>query len=142
MILDELDYEFSSLRFLEDGDNFSRPSSDVQPDMTEMRAKLHPLVALEGLLASELSGGISLSGGRTGAYVRTGWQALVTSNLTWSRAEICSPSAKLINAVDTAAETLGALATEIDALWLHPTVKYLVRQRRIKLEESAPLCVY
>ena len=55
-------------------------------DLSTLRTKLLPLVAVEDALASDLSGGVTVAGGRTGVFVRAGWQALVAPALNLNRA--------------------------------------------------------
>ncbi|KAG6902511.1 hypothetical protein C0995_015703 [Termitomyces sp. Mi166 len=158
MTLDELDHELSSQSRGVDNPNAiteipiasssSRPlpppvrSTDAaleatQREIGELRAKLLPVVALEDTLASELSGGVSVSGGRTGAYVRAGWQALVTS--AWplgdSRQTLKSPSSE---SIQLAAKTLASTSESIKKLWAHRVVKRFLETKKLRLEESAP----
>ncbi|KAG6828891.1 hypothetical protein H0H92_006397 [Tricholoma furcatifolium] len=162
MTLDELDYELSSRsKEAEDSDpdaivEIPVASSSTQPlpthhvsssnaaieaiqrEIGELRAKLLPLVALEDTLASELSGGVSVTGGRTGAYVRSGWQALVTS--AWPLSDSRTNLAKNHSSEFTqlTAKTLAATIDSIKALWGHRAVKRLVEAKKLRLEESAP----
>jgi hypothetical protein len=156
MILSELDYEFSG----QSKDDSPEPnaivevpvnvngeppspisSTEVQNEIGQLRAKLLPLVAIEDVLASELSGGVSVSGGRTGAYVRSGWQALVTSNWALSDSR-SSERTQAPEVIALAAKTLGSTTTAIEALWNHRTVKRLLHLRKLRLDESASLSVF
>ncbi|KAG6819953.1 hypothetical protein H0H93_007092 [Arthromyces matolae] len=159
MTLDELDYELNN-QSKEDDNAISEipiassssskliPSPPVrnttdasiyitQREIGELRSKLLPLVALEDTLASELSGGVSVTGGRTGAYVRSGWQALVT---TWPLADTRPTPAKNHTSESTvlAAKTLAMTSEAIKALWSHRAVKRLIEAKKLRLEESAP----
>ncbi|KAG6877925.1 hypothetical protein C0993_002211 [Termitomyces sp. T159_Od127] len=159
MTLDELDYEFTSQvqsREAEDPNAIievpiaSSSSKPLAPavrghdldtithrEIGELRAKLLPVVALEDTLASDLSGGVSVSGGRTGAYVRAGWQALVTS--AWGDARpMAARSRHSSESVQLAAKTLAAALEPIKALWRHRAVKRLLEAKKLRLEESAP----
>ncbi|RDB15608.1 Guanine nucleotide-binding protein alpha-4 subunit [Hypsizygus marmoreus] len=154
MILDELDFEFAS-RVKEDPNAITEipagPSASISPiakdtlsediwrsEIGELRAKLLPLVAIEDTLASELSGGVSISGGRTGAYVRTGWQALVTTS-NWSMSDHRSPmKGHTPEVINLAAKTLSSTLNAIKVLWRHPAVKRLLDTRKLRLDESAP----
>jgi hypothetical protein len=110
-------------------------TSDVYAEMSQLRQKLYPLIAIEDVLASELSGGISLTGGRRGVYVRSGWQALISSS-AWSKSgRGSSPS----STATLAAKTLLSTKDNIDELWRHPAVKAILRLRKLRLDESAPL---
>ncbi|KAF8069936.1 guanine nucleotide binding protein, alpha subunit [Lyophyllum atratum] len=156
MTLDELDYEFSnrskedlnaisevpiasssSSQSLPSNANAAADDSFWQREIGELRVKLLPLVAIEDTLASELSGGVSVSGGRTGAYVRAGWQGLVTSN--WPLAD-SRPNGKAHapEVIQLAARTLAQAVEPIKALWRHPAVRRLVESRKLRLDESAP----
>ncbi|EPQ56896.1 G-alpha-domain-containing protein [Gloeophyllum trabeum ATCC 11539] len=137
VIIEELDYEFMS--------DVSHPSpapsppstagSDWRIGLAELRAQLLPLVAIEDALASELSGGITVSGGRSGVYVRSGWQALVTPKNSWPLADIRN-NANIPAVTNLAARTLMETAYAIQDLWQHPAVRILIRRRKLRLDES------
>jgi G-protein alpha subunit len=151
MILDELDYEFSRVRakeplpvVMEEGLADVNPadeahiwSSEVENAVSQLRAKLLPLVAIEDSLASELNGGISISGGRTGAYVRSGWQALVTPS--WAISDNRPTVRQASEIINLAGRTLNATADAIKSLWEFHAVKVLLNSRQLRLEESAAL---
>ncbi|KAL0070010.1 hypothetical protein AAF712_002907 [Marasmius tenuissimus] len=135
-IMEDIEYEFSR----PPGGSSAAPedmpydASDSQKEeLYDLRTKLLPLVSLQDSLASELSGGVSISGGRTGVFVRAGWQGLLSSR-NWSS------SSRQQNAVtNMAAKTLNVAQDDITALWQHPVVKDMISLRKIRLEESAPL---
>lgn len=112
-------------------------------DLTQLRTKLLPLVAVEDALASDLSGGVTIAGGRTGVYVRAGWQALVTPtiNRAWPGVGFGGRSGQNggppVN--DLVARMIAATKEEVAALWKHPNVRGLVKHRKLRLEESASL---
>jgi G-protein alpha subunit len=151
MILDELDYEFSRARAneplsvaIEEGlvipaEEANTWPIDVENAISELRAKLLPLVAIEDTLATELSGGVSLSGGRTGAFVRSGWQALVTPS--WAISDNRPTVRQASEVINLAGKTLCASINAIKSLWEHHAVKVLLDTRQLRLEESAALCV-
>ncbi|KAG6864968.1 hypothetical protein C0991_005917 [Blastosporella zonata] len=161
MTLDELDYEFNSqIKGVEDPNAIMEipvassssymltpppaSSTDATNDATqreigELRAKLLPLVALEDTLASELSGGVSVSGGRTGAYVRAGWQGLVTSAWPLGDSRPAPLKSHSSESIQLTAKTLASTADGIKALWSHRAVKRLLDTKKLRLEESAPL---
>ncbi|KAK1231626.1 hypothetical protein PQX77_005249 [Marasmius sp. AFHP31] len=134
-IMEDIEYEFSR----PPGGSSAAPedipydaSDSEKEELYELRTKLLPLVSLQDSLASELSGGVSISGGRTGVFVRAGWQGLL-SGRNWSS------SSKQQNAVtNMAAKTLNVAQDDITALWRHPVVKGMISLRKIRLEESAP----
>jgi guanine nucleotide-binding protein subunit alpha len=128
MILDELEYDFSN------ASETTKPSEEIYKRLQELRLSLLPLVAIEDQLASELNGGISISG-RSGVFVRSGWQALVTP--TRSRPVAVQPAKEAVIAL--AARTLYDLQEQIQSLWQHPYVTQLLSLRKAKLDESAPL---
>jgi hypothetical protein len=134
MIFDELDYQLAlSESVLED--------DRIQTDLLNIRRNLLPLVAIEDPLASELSGGVSISGGRPGVYVRTGWQALVTPNLNWPNADSRKPltsHSRVHEVTNLAARTLADALNEVEALWKYPSVRTLMKLRKLRLDESAP----
>ncbi|PCH35936.1 G-protein alpha subunit [Wolfiporia cocos MD-104 SS10] len=156
MILAELDYEYFSAQGTtaptvapslssSSGDSQSGPStgySSVDPawiaELSQLRSKLLPLVASEDALASELSGGVTVTGGRTGVYVRAGWQALTTASRSWPLSDIRGTNgAKAPVMTDIVAKTLAANQDEIEDLWHHPGVRVLLATNKLRLEEYA-----
>ncbi|EAU90930.1 hypothetical protein CC1G_02317 [Coprinopsis cinerea okayama7 len=123
MILAELDYEFAARS---PGDMHT--SDDVVHQLMDVRTALLPLISMEDALASEINGGVAISGGRSGAYVRPGWQNFLSHN----QASIALPETAMM-----AAKMLARVANEIRTLWEHPTVQYYIEQRKIRVEESA-----
>jgi guanine nucleotide-binding protein subunit alpha len=144
------------------------PSTGLGPgiwptDLSALRTKLLPLVAVEDALASDLSGGVTVAGGRTGVFVRAGWQAFVQPALSRAWAGISGNGAggggggvgvgmdgdgggggiggkgtgPPVN--DLVARMLAATRDEVEALWRHPNVRALVKYRKLRLEESASL---
>ena len=112
-------------------------------ELAQLRHKLLPLVASEDALAAELSGGVTVAGGRTGVFVRAGWQALTSASRSWPLAEDYRAGMTLRQSAVTniVATTLAASQAEIERLWFHPGVQSLVRGNKLKLEEYAALCV-
>jgi guanine nucleotide-binding protein subunit alpha len=139
MILDELDYDFARPRdAVPDEESLEHPVQ-AQQEIALLRTRLLTLIAMEDSFASELNGGVSISGGKTGLFVRAGWQALVTPSQSWPR-----PTARSMQPSVTAtlaARTLGTMQEEIESLWRHPATKRLLRLRKLRLDESAPLYV-
>lgn len=151
MILDELSHQYaandSHLSPTESvASSSSTPvdtarSSSWPPDLKHLQTKLAPLVANEEALASELSGGITVSGGRTGVYVRAGWQALITPNRAWPVTDIRQAAARPTVITTLVGNTLLATQNEIAELWQHSAVRKLISSNRVRLEESAALYV-
>lgn len=153
MIFDELDYEFASSTSKTSSASTSLSEESTAADLAasisstaiiseiaELRRQLLPLVAFEDSLASELSGGVHVAGGRTGVYVRSGWQALVTPNRSWPMSDLRNPTSTTIQAVSNlVAKALTERQADVERLWRHPTVKTFVRLRKLRLDESAPL---
>ncbi|KAI3602725.1 putative g-protein alpha subunit [Moniliophthora roreri] len=138
-IVEELEYEFarplgSGSSSAEDPD-FTEPidvSDGEREELYSIRARILPLIALQDSLASELSGGIAISGGRTGVFVRAGWQGLLSAaSRSWS-------SSKPQVVPNMAAKALNEAQDDISLLWRHPVVKNMITLRKIRLEESAP----
>ncbi|KAH6906539.1 guanine nucleotide binding protein, alpha subunit [Coprinopsis sp. MPI-PUGE-AT-0042] len=126
MILSELDYEFSART---PGDEYT--SDEVVGQLSHVRSALLPLIAMEDALASEINGGVAIPGGRNGAYVRSGWQALSL---------VASQKQREISLPETAqmvAKMLARVADEIKTLWAHRTVQHLIQERKLRVEESA-----
>lgn len=131
---------FSDLEFETATDSRDEPmaSTEVQAEISSFRIRLLPLLALETTLISELNGGVSIAGGRTGAYVRSGWQSLIKPS--WSiGSDSKKPQAdnRIREITNLVARTLATAADDIDALWTHEVIGFYVRQRKIRLDESA-----
>jgi G-protein alpha subunit len=136
-ILDEIDWDFTTHANREDE---AYIDSNWPPQISRIRHKLLPLVTLEDSLASELSGGVTVAGGRSGVFVRAGWQAVVTSTRSWPVADIRGRTSSGQGVVaNMAACMLAELQYDVAELWQHPAVKTLLRMRRLRLEESAAL---
>ena len=136
-ILDELDWDFTTSANLED-EAYIDPNWSTQ--ISRIRHKLLPLVTIEDSLASELSGGVTVAGGRSGVFVRAGWQSVVTSTRSWPVADMRDGFNASQGVVATmASRLLVDLQYDIAELWQHPAVKTFLRMRRLRLEESAAL---
>lgn len=163
MILDELDWQYglgssgdplavplapSTSNTSGSGSNSgsstrSQPNPAWFPELSLLRNKLLPLVASEDALAAELSGGVTVTGGRSGVYVRSGWQALITGNRSWPLSEnyrtAMTPRQSAVTNI--VATTLAASQHEIEMMWWHPGVQGLIKSNKLRLEEYAALCV-
>jgi guanine nucleotide-binding protein subunit alpha len=144
VILDELESEGA---LSPPSESISESSSVIQiglPISTgDLRAKLLPLIAIEDTLASNLNGGVSIAGGRTGVYVRAGWQALVMPTRSFELPDLRNASfdtkaTAVAQVTDLAARTLASLLEEIEDLWQHPAVRRLLQLRKLFLDEAAP----
>ncbi|THU90902.1 G-alpha-domain-containing protein [Dendrothele bispora CBS 962.96] len=140
MILDEIEYEVSRT----ENDEETEAEVEVESieiadadktELMDLRKRLLQVVALHDSLASELSGGVSITGGRTGVFVRSGWQTLLTPSRGWM-GNVASTKSTAVAGM--AAKTLNSSQDEIRQLWSHPVVKKFLDLRRIRLEESAP----
>ncbi|KAG7444476.1 G-protein alpha subunit [Guyanagaster necrorhizus] len=135
LILEELDYDLSR-PIIDSPDDMPLPDPQrAQEEINQLRSQLLPLVAMEDALASELSGGISVGGGRAGVFVRAGWQALVTTGRNWPLNDMRTPSKTQV-AANMAAKILHNLRNEINTLWHHPAVERLLALRHLKLDEA------
>ncbi|KAJ3573157.1 hypothetical protein NP233_g2613 [Leucocoprinus birnbaumii] len=134
LVFNELDYQFST----QGRENQEAPKA-IQDQIAELRTKLLPLTALEDSLASHLSGGVTIgSGGRAGAFVRSGWQSLVGGRgSTQNDIRTMEAIARTAEVSSIAAKILASTAKEVQALWAHPSVKLLVHNRKVRLEDSA-----
>jgi hypothetical protein len=145
VILDELDTDVASSVT---SDSSSKPPSAIRigtPISTgDLRMKLLPLIAIENTLASNLNGGVSISGGRSGVYVRSGWQTLVTPTRSYGLPDLRKSSldpraTALASVTDLAAKTIAELLEEIEDLWQHPATRRLLQLNKLRLDEAAPL---
>jgi hypothetical protein len=142
-ILDGLDSDTVS-SYLEQSSGSSSDIHTVSISIGELRTKLLPLIAIEDTLASNLNGGISIGGGRTGAYVRSGWQTLIAPSRNFGFPDLRKPSfdakaTALTSVTDLAARTLASLLQEIEGLWQHAAVRRLLQLNKLRLDEAAPL---
>jgi guanine nucleotide-binding protein alpha-1 subunit len=108
-------------------------------DLSQLRTRLLPLTAIEDSLASELCGGALIAKGGSG-FVRAGWQSLVASarsrpvnQASYNYMDGAPPVSSLTM------KTLAMVQDDIEDLWRHPTVKSLLKQRKLILQESAAL---
>jgi hypothetical protein len=147
MILDELDIEEMSSSS-SDLESPSEPSSTIRigspVSTSDLRTKLLPLIAIEDTLAANLNDGVSIAGGRTGVYVRSGWQALVTPTRSYELPDLRKPTSDtraitMASVTDLAARTLASLLEEIEDLWQHPAIRRLLQLHKLRLDEAAPL---
>jgi len=109
----------------------------IQEQIAELRNKLITLTALEDSLASYLSGGVTIgSGGRSGAFVRSGWQSVVGGS---TQNDVKSAGTRNAEVPAIAAKLLANSVQDVQALWEHPSVKLLVHNRKVRVEDSASL---
>jgi guanine nucleotide-binding protein subunit alpha len=99
--------------------------------------RLLPLTATEDSLASELCGGALIAKGGSG-FVRAGWQTLVRSGRSWpANQSSYMDGAPAVSSLTM--KTLAMVQDDIEDLWRHPAVKFLLKQRTLTLQESAAL---
>lgn len=132
MILSELEYEFTART---EGNPYT--TDEVIAEINRIRSALLPLVSLEDSLASEINGGVSIPGGRSGAFVRSGWQSLTSS--ASDSAEERRGFAKLPETANIAARAISRAVIDIKTLWEHRTVQRFIEDKTIRLDESAAL---
>ncbi|KAJ3520472.1 hypothetical protein NMY22_g12742 [Coprinellus aureogranulatus] len=130
MILSELEFEFQARK---PGDPHT--SDAVVAEINRLRTALLPLVSMEDSLASEINGGVSIPGGRSGAFVRSGWQKQLRSDHQASGSEPLF--VRLPETAHLAAKAISRSSDDIQALWRHETVQHFVENKTIRLEESA-----
>jgi hypothetical protein len=129
-----------------------------QQQLANLKLRLQPLLSLEGQLTNRLSGTTPVTSHGT-PLLRSGWQfslrlgrrALRRSRSSHdghddpnaSRSTLSSLSSETGEvASDPNARMLQASAEDITELWHHPSVRAMLRRRRVlKLEDSAELCV-
>lgn len=105
-----------------------------QDDLQLLRTKLLPLVAVESSLANDLNGGVTVTGGRAGVFVRAGWQGTGGPSIFGGTSSSRGPPVN-----DLVARMLAATRDEVAALWNHASVRTLLKHRKLRLEESASL---
>lgn len=129
MILDELDFEFLNQSPEDEANGDSPLSAKVQVLISPLRHKLLPLVVMENPLASELSGGTEYSGRFIGAVRHGKPKPMQTSEIN-----ALNPSPPIIS---NCARALNAVAKDIETLWTHPAVRYLLKTRKLILGDCA-----
>ncbi|KAG9220419.1 hypothetical protein CCMSSC00406_0003875 [Pleurotus cornucopiae] len=143
MTLDELDYLFAAQASgnaeVVDSE-IDRPTPEMLEEILAIRGRLLPLIAIESSLAFELSGGVSVIGGRSDVFVRGGWQALTSRGR--SGHDVSTPPNKTVAVTNLAARTLNENCSDVQALWKQPVVQNLVRLQKLKLDESAPFFLH
>jgi guanine nucleotide-binding protein subunit alpha len=112
-----------------DGSPDSDITSEAHGEIARLRNQLQPLLAAESAISSELNGGLS---GRASAYVRSGWQKIITPHRSKNDSS-CHSDINLYH------RTLGPAVESIEALWHHPLVTELAELRKLNIEDSAPL---
>ncbi|GJE90040.1 G-protein alpha subunit [Phanerochaete sordida] len=120
----------------EPSDPLSDPVSVYPPELLAMLPPLQSLVDQEDALASELSGGVKVTG-RSGVFVRAGWQALITPNRAWPIADIRDTANRPTAVTNLVAGSLLHAQGVIAQFWAHPLVRALVTASKVRLEESA-----
>lgn len=140
-ILEELEMEFTNNQTDNSFSSLINLGPNWPDEIGRIRTKLLPLITIEDNLASELSNGVSVAGGRSGVYVRAGWQALVTPTRSWPLSDIRNSlaNAKAGVMANMAARQLHDTKYDVERLWRHPAVKALLRLRKLRLDESASL---
>ncbi|EIM81071.1 G-protein alpha subunit [Stereum hirsutum FP-91666 SS1] len=138
-ILEELEMEFTNNQTDNSFSSLINLGPNWPDEIGRIRTKLLPLITIEDNLASELSNGVSVAGGRSGVYVRAGWQALVTPTRSWPLSDIRNSlaNAKAGVMANMAARQLHDTKYDVERLWRHPAVKALLRLRKLRLDESA-----
>ena len=132
LVFHELEYQFSM-----HGRETEEAPKAIQEQIAELRNKLITLTALEDSLASYLSGGVTIgSGGRPGAFVRSGWQSVVGGS---TQNDVKSAGTRNAEVPAIAAKLLANSVQDVQALWEHPSVKLLVHNRKVRVEDSASL---
>lgn len=135
-------------------------SNAAKTELATLKLRLSPIAAAEAGLAERLSGGVQVSelakrrGG--GVYVRSGWQSTARfagrkrradgesaedNRNAESASEQKSRRDPLEEELDRIASMLSACKDDVKELWRHPVVKVLIEKRKLRLQESAELCV-
>jgi G-protein alpha subunit len=126
-----------------------------QQQLANLKLRLQPFLSLEDQLTDRLSGTTAVTSNGT-PLVRSGWQfnlKLARRALRHSRSSRDDPSASRTTLSSLSSESGGdggdpnarmlqASAEDITELWHHPSVRAMLRRRRVlKLEDSAELYV-
>ena len=116
-----------------------------QQQLAKLKLRLQPLLSLEDPLSNRLSGTTPVTSHGT-PLVRSGWQfslRLGRRALRRSRSSLSSLSSETgAEDSDPNGRMLRASIEDITELWHHPSVRAMLRRRRVlKLEDSAELCV-
>lgn len=161
-ILEALDLDIDDAGYMSDrttnGTSVRRSEKHElwQQQLANLKLRLQPLLSLEDQLTNRLSGTTPVTSNGT-PLLRSGWQfslrlgrrALRRSKSTHhddpnaSQSSFSSLSSETGRVVrDSNAQVLQASAEDITELWHHPSVRAMLRRRRVlKLEDSAELYV-
>ena len=160
-ILEALDLDIDDAGYMSDrttnGTSVRRSEKHElwQQQLANLKLRLQPLLSLEDSLTNRLSGTTPVTSYGT-PLVRSGWQftlrlgrrALRRSRSSHhddpnaSRSSFSSLSSETGDE-DSNARMLQASAEDITELWHHPSVRAMLRRRRVlKLEDSAELYVF
>jgi len=124
--------------------NKASPTKEsLKYQIANLRLRLSPLVAADPQLADRLTGGVTVSGsGKGGVFVRSGWQARSGGGGQprkhgASRGD--DTNQRVDSLVEDVCKMLTASKTNIRELWEHPTVRKLISNRKLLLEEWSEL---
>lgn len=136
------------------------PQQPSTQQIANLRLRLSPLVAVEELLATRLTGGVAVCGsGKGEVFVRSGWQTRTVENGGLIKGRRSKKSIRRasrdtnngrVSAVDGSlleedpllddiANMLESSKDDIKDLWDHPTVVTLIATRKLKLNEWSEL---
>jgi hypothetical protein len=158
-ILEALDLDIDDAGYMSDrttnGTSVRRSEKHElwQQQLANLKLRLQPLLSLEAQLTNRLSGTTPVTTYGT-PLVRSGWQYTLRRALRRSKAlQHDGPNASRSSFSSLSSETgeedrdpnarvLQASAEDITELWHHPSVRAMLRRRRVlKLEDSAELYV-
>lgn len=142
-LLIELDYQLSfpelpsPLSIADDNSKFFALVRGLRDEvkLDETRARLLPLMALENLLVTELTEGVtfatSTSNAQTKAFIRPGWQIRIAQ--FWNLTGRSSSDLALL-----CSKTLAFSVPDIHALWNHWITRFYISKRVVPLDDTAP----
>lgn len=139
-MLEALDLE-DDVAYLSDRSNGemrrSQKSELYQRQLHNLRVRLAPILSLEDSLSANLAGPSLVSSSR-GPLVRAGWQFALntTDDILDDRDPYRQPG---MSDEEYMAKMFQASAENIADLWYHPTIRALVKRRRLRLEDSKEL---
>jgi hypothetical protein len=114
------------------GPNDPFATEEIREDVDALRFRLLPMMALEGLLAAELSEGMKVTG--RPSFLHSGWQSYTPSD----KSDANKRTSRTSELAHLGARTLASVADDIKMLWTHAITRFYIEKRKIPLIDSVP----
>jgi hypothetical protein len=131
----------------DDNDHSPIESVRMDSDLLKLQCRLVPLLSMEAVLAERLNAGYHVDNdtGLREIFFRRGWQSIVPP-LDGPRYSSDSPddgpSVEADRPLFQTSALLDACKGDVKYLWDHPTVRKLIKRRKIIIKESSEMWVF